>query len=92
MTIPFPHHKHEFKGGLEMFDEKTLTDEEVVGRVKAAVRLAIEKQEAMGIDIVRYDPKECCLYILNLDGTRTIVKENVKRVRRSDKTSDGPKT
>ena len=70
---------------------KTLTDEEVVGRVKAAVKLAIEKQEAMGIDIVRYDPKKSCLYIQNPDGTRKIVKENVKRVKYSDNASDKPK-
>ena len=36
----------EFKGELTVFDETTLTDEEVVGRVKAAVKLAIEKQAA----------------------------------------------
>lgn len=75
-----------------MFDERTLTDEEVVGRVKAAVKLAIEKQEAMGIEIVRYDPKNCCMYVLNPDGTRKIVKENVKRVKYSDKPSDEKKT
>ena len=71
-----------------MFDETTLTDEEVVGRVKAAVKLAIEKQEAMGIEIVRYDPDDCVLYVLNPDGTRKIVKENVKKVKYSDQTSD----
>ena len=75
-----------------MFKEKELTDEEVVGRVKAAVKLAIEKQEAMGIDIARYDPENCCMYVLNPDGTRKIIKENVKRVKYSEQTSAEPTT
>ena len=41
--------------------------------------MAIQKQEEMGIPIVRYDPKGKCLYIINEDGSRTIVKENIKR-------------
>lgn len=70
---------------------RELTDDEIVGRVQTAVRLAIEKQKAMGIDIVRYDPKRCCLYIINPDGTETIVKENVQRVRYSEQTDSDNK-
>ena len=69
-----------------MLEERTLTDEEVVGRVRTAVKLAIEKEEAMGIEVVRYDPRENCMYSLNPDGTRKIIKENVKRVKYSEQT------
>ena len=46
--------------------------------VKKAVRMAIQKQEGMGIPIVRYGPKAERLYMLLEDGSRSIVKENVK--------------
>lgn len=61
-----------------------LSDEEMNNLVKKAVRMAIEKQEEMGIPIVRYDPESECLYTVNQDGTRTIVKEKVKRYRPSE--------
>ena len=55
-----------------------LLDEEMNYLVKKAVRMAIQKQEGMGIPIVRYGPKAECLYILLEKGSRSIVKENVK--------------
>lgn len=72
--------------------QKELTDEETVARVQAAVKLAIEKQKAMGIDIVKYDPKAQCLYTVDASGNRTIIKENVKRVRYSEQTASKQKT
>lgn len=58
--------------------DEELSDEEMNYLVKKAVRMAIQKQEEMGIPIVRYDPKSECLYIMHEDGSRSIVKENVK--------------
>ena len=80
------------KVGSVMDSKRELTDEEVVARVQTAVKLAIEKQKAMGIDIVRYDPKANCLYTIDASGKRTVVQENVKRVRYSEQTSPKPKT
>lgn len=57
----------------------TLTRISLFHKPIKAVRMAIQKQEEMGIPIVRYDPKGKCLYIINEDGSRTIVKENIKR-------------
>lgn len=68
-----------------MSDFDRLTDEEVVDRVQAAVRLAIAKQEAMGIDVIQYDPENGCFYVEEADGTHRIVKDGVKRVKYSDR-------
>jgi hypothetical protein len=67
-----------------MSKKNVLTDEQVVGRFQAAVKLAIEKQKAMGIDIARYDPENECIYVIKPDGTKEILKHNVKRVRYSE--------
>ena len=67
-----------------MSRNRQLTDEEVVKRVREGVRFAIMKQEAMGIEVVRYDPENSCLYIKNPDGTRKIVKSDVKKVTFSE--------
>lgn len=72
-----------------MSDKNKLTDAEEVGRVRSAVRLAIAKQEAMGIAVVRFDPKQDQFYIEKADGSRIIVKDNVKRVRYKDRAAKG---
>lgn len=72
-----------------MSGKNKLTDAETVGRVRSAVRLAIAKQEAMGIAVARYDPKEEHFYIEEADGSRRIVKDNVKRVRYKERAAKG---
>ena len=84
--------KEIIKGGSAMMNKRELTDEETVARVQTAVKLAIEKQKAMGIDIVKYDPKSQCLYTVDSAGNRTIIQENVKRVRYSEQTSSKQET
>ena len=49
--------------------------------MKKAVKMAIEKQEAMGVAVVHYDSRKECLYTVNPDGTRKIVKSGVKKVK-----------
>lgn len=68
-----------------MNKKKLLTDEEVVSRVQSSVKIAIAKQEAMGIAVVRYDPEKSCFYVKGQDGTRKILKQGVKRVRYSER-------
>ena len=75
---------HLLKGGITVKNNEYLNDSMVVNRVKAAVKLAIEKQEAMGVEIVRFDPKDNSLYILNKDGTKRIVKQNVRKFSEYD--------
>lgn len=47
-----------------------ITDEQIVKRAKAAVRLAIEKKKALGSPIVAYDSKNNEIYQINNDGSR----------------------
>lgn len=68
-----------------MNEKNMLTDEEVVSRVQSSVKIAIAKQEAMGIAVVRYDPEKNCFYVNESDGTRKILKQGVKRVRYSER-------
>ena len=54
-----------------------LTDEQVDERAKAAVRLALEKQKALGIPIVYYDPSARKIYQQMPDGTKVEVTEAI---------------
>ena len=62
-------------------NKNRLSDPELVGHMKKAVKMAIEKQEAMGVAVVHYDSRKECLYTVNPDGTRKIVKSGVKKVK-----------
>lgn len=50
-----------------------LTDEQIEERAQAAVRLALEKQKALGVPIVFCDPKTRKIYKLLADGTKVEV-------------------
>ena len=62
-----------------------ITDEQVVQRAKAAVRLAIEKKKVLGTPIVSYDPVTNKVYQTNTDGSKTIIAEGIGKGRYSER-------
>ena len=58
-----------------------ITDEMVVRRVDAAVRIALEKNQAMGVPSIVYDRKTQKIYELRSDGTRVPVAERARKGR-----------
>lgn len=52
-----------------------LTDEQVETRAQAAVRLALEKQKALGVPIVFCDPATHKVYKMLPDGTKVEITE-----------------
>ncbi len=62
-----------------------ITDEQVVIRANAAVRIAIEKKKAMQIPVVIYDRETQKIYQTNPDGTKTVIGERIKRGRYSER-------
>ena len=50
-----------------------VTDEMVVKRANAAVKLALEKNRALDIPSIVYDSKEKMIYELHSDGSRVAV-------------------
>ena len=54
-----------------------ITDEQVVKRAKAAVRLAIEKKNVLGSTIVAYDSENNEIYQINNDGSRTVLGKGI---------------
>lgn len=62
-----------------------ITDEQVVKRAKAAVRLAIEKKKVLGSPIVAYDSKNNEIYQINNDGSRTVLGKGIGGGRYSER-------
>ncbi len=58
-----------------MDKNKHLTDDQVVKRVNAAVRLELEKLKELGIDPVLYDRETRTIYKQHQDGSRTIIHQ-----------------
>ena len=56
-----------------MDSNRHITDEQVVERATAAVRLALEKKRITDSPIVVYDRTEKTIYQLKPDGTREVV-------------------
>ena len=65
--------------------QEYITDEQVVKRAKAAVRLAIEKKKVMGVPVVAYDSKTNKIYQVNDDGSRTVLGEGSGKGRYSER-------
>lgn len=65
--------------------QEYITDDQVVKRAKAAVRLAIEKKKIMGTPIVAYDSKTNEIYQINDDGSRTVLGEGSGKGRYSER-------
>lgn len=73
--------------------QPVLTDEEADRRVKAAVKFAIDKQEAIGVPVPRYDRKNGYIYIVDkISGKRTVLRKISDRRRFSERRRDGKKT
>ena len=64
-----------------MMATDAITDEMVVRRVDAAVRIALEKNKAMGVPSIVYDRKTQKIYELRSDGTRGPVAERARKGR-----------
>ena len=64
-----------------MMATDAITDEMVVRRVDAAVRIALEKNKAMGVPSIVYDRKTQKIYELRSDGTRVPVAERAWKGR-----------
>lgn len=65
--------------------EEYITDEAVVKRVNAAVRIELEKKKAMDIPAVVYDRKTQMIYHENSDGTRVEVGKRMRKGRYSER-------
>ena len=64
-----------------MMATDAITDEMVVRRVDAAVRIALEKNKAMGVPSIVYDRKTQKIYELRSDGTCVPVAERARKGR-----------
>ena len=65
--------------------EEYITDEAVVKRVNAAVKIELEKKKAMDISAVVYDPKTQTIYHENSDGTRVEAGKIIRKGRYSER-------
>lgn len=63
-----------------------ITDEQVVKRANAAVRLELEKKKVMDLPITVFDRKTQKIYQKNSDGTITEVAERMRKGRYSERT------
>ena len=72
---------------LNMRREDYISDEMVVKRVNAAVRIELEKNKALGIPAVIYDRESQIIYRENEDGTRTEVGKRMRKGRYGERVS-----
>ena len=67
--------------------EEYISDETVVKRANAAVRIELEKNKALGIPAVIYDRESQIIYRENEDGTRMEVGKRIRKGRYSERVS-----
>ena len=67
--------------------EEYISDEKVIKRANAAVRIELEKNRALGIPTVIYDRESQIIYRENEDGTRTEVGKRMRKERYSERVS-----
>lgn len=79
--------KAPFGKGVEndMEREEYISDETVVKRANAAVKIELEKKKAMDIPIVVYDRKTQTIYHENNDGTRVEIGKRMWEGRYSER-------
>lgn len=70
-----------------MKQNEYISDEMVVKRVNAAVRIELEKNKALGIPPVIYDRESQIIYRENEDGSRIAVGKRMWKERYSERTS-----
>ena len=69
-------------------ESKPITDDMVVKRVNAAVKIALEKNKAMDIPSIVYDRKTQKIYELRSDGARVPIADRAWKGRYSERTKD----
>lgn len=62
-----------------------ISDDQVVKRANAAVKIELEKKKAMDIPVAVYDRKTQTIYQQNSDGTRTVVAKRIRKGRYSER-------
>lgn len=65
-----------------------ISDELVVKRAQAAVKIELEKKKALNVSAIIYDPKTKQIYQLNSDNSKTLVGERLKKGRYSERKSN----
>ncbi|MCD7724548.1 MAG: hypothetical protein LUI12_03200 [Clostridiales bacterium] len=65
-----------------------MSDETVVKRAKAAVKIELEKKKAMDIPAVVYDRKTQVIYHENSDGTRVEIGKRMRKGRYSERIAE----
>lgn len=64
--------------------EEYISDEDVVKRANAAVRIELEKKKVLGIPVVVFDRKTRTIYEVNSDGSKVAVDQKVRKERYGD--------
>ena len=67
--------------------QEYISDETVIKRANAAVKIELEKNRALGVPTVLYDRKSQVIYRENDDGTKTEVGRRIRKGRYSERTS-----
>ena len=62
-----------------------ISDEQVVKRASAAVKIELEKKKAMDIPVAVYDRKTQEIYEVKSDGSRVAVSARIKKGRYSER-------
>ncbi len=61
--------------------EEYITDDDVVKRANAAVRIELEKNKALGVPAVVFDRKTQAIYHVNSDGSRVVIGQRIRKER-----------
>ena len=75
------------KEGFGMKREEYISDETVIKRAIAAVKIELEKNRALGVPAVLYDRENQIIYRENDDGTKTEVGKRIRKGRYSERIS-----
>ena len=75
------------KAGAKMKREEYISDEQVVKRASAAVKIELEKKKAMDIPATVYDRKTQKIYQINSDGSKVEVGQRISKGRYSERIS-----
>ncbi len=61
-----------------------ITDQEVVERAAAAVRIAIERKKILKVPYVAYDSDTQKIYQYNPDGSKTVIEDTICKESRGE--------
>ena len=74
--------------GQDMKREEYISDEAVVRRANAAVRIELEKNKALDVPIIIYDRKTQIIYQEESDGTRKEICRKMRKGRYSERIAE----